>query len=119
MCQCLPDQLKDETFSEVLKDDKSTKHWLTMLLKNLENMTPGQQGSGNGQAGQNMNTIGVNKNLTGGPKLPGGLWETVAGISTKTNKVHLKQTRIFQVVPAEHLSMTIAFVITALVIRLK
>ena len=46
-----------------------------MLLKNLENMTPGQQGSGGagGAGGQNMNTIGVNKNLAGGPKLPGGL----------------------------------------------
>ena len=55
LCQCLPDQLKDETFSECLKDDKSTKHWLSMLLKNLENMTPGQQGGAN----QNMNnTLG-------------------------------------------------------------
>ena len=72
LCQCLPDQLKDDTFSECLKDDKSTKHWLAMLLKNLENMTPGQQGSG-GSGGQSMNTIGVNKNLAGGPKLPGGL----------------------------------------------
>ena len=44
-----------------------------MLLKNLENMTPGQQGSGGGGGGQSMNTIGVNKNLAGGPKLPGGL----------------------------------------------
>ena len=76
LCQCLPDQLKDDTFSECLKDDKSTKHWLTMLLKNLENMTPGQQGSGGGGGGgggQSMNTVGVNKNLAGGPKLPGGL----------------------------------------------
>jgi len=47
-----------------------------MLLKNLENMTPGQQGSGGGGGGgggQSMNTVGVNKNLAGGPKLPGGL----------------------------------------------
>ena len=76
LCQCLPDQLKDDTFSECLKDDKSTKHWLTMLLKNLENMTPGQQGSGGGGGGgggQSINTVGVNKNLAGGPKLPGGL----------------------------------------------
>ncbi|VDK51112.1 unnamed protein product [Anisakis simplex] len=33
--QCLPDQLKDETFSRVLEDDKSTKHWLQQLMKNL------------------------------------------------------------------------------------
>ena len=70
LCQCLPDQLKDETFSECLKDDKSTKHWLSMLLKNLENMTPGQQGGAN----QNMNNAigGTNKNLAG-VKLPGAL----------------------------------------------
>jgi len=71
LCQCLPDQLKDETFSECLKDDKSTKHWLSMLLKNLENMTPGQ---GQGGANQNMNNAigGTNKNLAG-VKLPGAL----------------------------------------------
>ncbi|XP_076326876.1 required for cell differentiation 1 isoform X1 [Tachypleus tridentatus] len=34
--QCLPDQLKDTTFANCLKDDKSTKHWLSQLLKNLE-----------------------------------------------------------------------------------
>lgn len=34
--QCLPDQLKDNTFSNCLKDDKSTKHWLQQLLANLE-----------------------------------------------------------------------------------
>jgi CCR4-NOT transcription complex subunit 9 len=39
--QCLPDQLKDNTFSECLTEDKSTKHWLSQLLKNLETATPG------------------------------------------------------------------------------
>lgn len=34
--QCLPDQLKDSTFANCLKEDKSTKHWLSQLLKNLE-----------------------------------------------------------------------------------
>lgn len=34
--QCLPDQLRDATFANCLQDDKSTKHWLTQLLKNLE-----------------------------------------------------------------------------------
>ncbi|GFR01826.1 CCR4-NOT transcription complex subunit 9 [Trichonephila clavata] len=34
--QCLPDQLKDSTFAVCLKEDKSTKHWLSQLLKNLE-----------------------------------------------------------------------------------
>nr|CAG4641013.1 EOG090X09A7 [Eulimnadia texana] len=34
--QCLPDQLRDSTFVNCLKDDKSTKQWLVQLLKNLE-----------------------------------------------------------------------------------
>lgn len=34
--QCLPDQLRDATFSACLQEDKSTKHWLTLLIKNLE-----------------------------------------------------------------------------------
>ncbi|KAH7965334.1 hypothetical protein HPB49_006079 [Dermacentor silvarum] len=34
--QCLPDQLKDNTFASCLQDDKSTSHWLAQLLKNLE-----------------------------------------------------------------------------------
>eukprot|EP00057_Strongylocentrotus_purpuratus_P009846 XP_011664320.1 PREDICTED: cell differentiation protein RCD1 homolog [Strongylocentrotus purpuratus] len=33
--QCLPDQLKDQTFMAVLKDDNSTKRWLAQLIKNL------------------------------------------------------------------------------------
>ena len=44
LCQCLPDQLKDDTFAECAKDDKSLKHWISQLLKNLQNMAPaGQQ----------------------------------------------------------------------------
>ena len=63
LCQCLPDQLKDDTFDACLKDDKSTKHWISMLLKNLDNMTSGGGGGGGGQPGQ------------GGPptSAPGGL----------------------------------------------
>ncbi|PFX16997.1 CCR4-NOT transcription complex subunit 9-like [Stylophora pistillata] len=34
--QCLPDQLKDGTFSTCLKDDASTKRWLSQLMKNLQ-----------------------------------------------------------------------------------
>ena len=34
--QCLPDQLKDQTFAVCLRDDPSTKRWLSQLLKNLE-----------------------------------------------------------------------------------
>lgn len=46
---CLPDQLKDSTFLDCLKEDASTKKWLAQLIKNLEpfaqinqsNMAPG------------------------------------------------------------------------------
>ncbi|CAB1346723.1 unnamed protein product [Coregonus sp. 'balchen'] len=34
--QCLPDQLKDATFAQVLKDDTTTKRWLAQLVKNLQ-----------------------------------------------------------------------------------
>lgn len=33
---CLPDQLKDQTFADCLKEDASTKKWLAQLIKNLE-----------------------------------------------------------------------------------
>ena len=39
--------LQDETFAACLKDDKSTKHWLAQLLKNIEAMS--SQGGGAGQ----------------------------------------------------------------------
>ncbi|XP_065215272.1 CCR4-NOT transcription complex subunit 9 isoform X2 [Planococcus citri] len=34
--QCLPDQLRDSTFSQCLVEDTTTKHFLVQLLKNLE-----------------------------------------------------------------------------------
>ena len=34
--QCLPDQLRDTTFSQCLVEDTTTKHFLLQLLKNLE-----------------------------------------------------------------------------------
>lgn len=34
--RCLPDQLRDATFNQCLQEDRSTKHWLTLLIKNLE-----------------------------------------------------------------------------------
>lgn len=43
--QCLPDQLRDGTFTQILQDDKSTKQWLQMLIKNLE-LGAAQQGPG-------------------------------------------------------------------------
>jgi len=33
--QCLPEQLKDSTFAATLKDDGTTKKWLSQLLQNL------------------------------------------------------------------------------------
>lgn len=34
--QCLPDQLRDATFAACLQEDKSTKHWLSLLIKNVD-----------------------------------------------------------------------------------
>lgn len=34
--QCLPDHLRDGTFSACLIEDKSTKHWLSLLIKNVD-----------------------------------------------------------------------------------
>lgn len=34
--QCLPVELRDSTFANGLRDDKSTKNWLNQLLKNLD-----------------------------------------------------------------------------------
>lgn len=34
--QCLPDQLRDGTFTDSLQEDKSTKHWLSLLIKNVD-----------------------------------------------------------------------------------
>jgi len=75
LCQCLPDQLKDDTFAPCLKDDKSTKHWLSQLLKNLQNMAPNQAN----QPGESGNSLGggggMPNNLKPPPinKLPGAL----------------------------------------------
>lgn len=41
--QCLPDQLRDSTFSACLNEDKSTKNWLAQLIKNLEAVPASQQ----------------------------------------------------------------------------
>ena len=41
---------QDETFQACLKDDKSTKHWLAQLLKNIEAMSSQSGGQGGGPA---------------------------------------------------------------------
>ena len=38
--QCLPDSLRDATFSAALKDDVSTKRWLAQLLYNITTDVP-------------------------------------------------------------------------------
>lgn len=38
--RCLPDQLRDSTFNQCLQEDRSTKHWLSLLIKNLEGESP-------------------------------------------------------------------------------
>jgi CCR4-NOT transcription complex subunit 9 len=43
--RCLPDELKNSTFNQCLQEDRSTKHWLNMLIKNLESGNNEQIGS--------------------------------------------------------------------------
>lgn len=52
--QCLPDQLRDNTFAACLKDDKSTKQWMAQLLKNIETAS----------------NIGVDPRLANLPQMP-------------------------------------------------
>ena len=40
--QCLPDELKDQTFAHCLKDDRTTQHWIQTLMSNLSLPHPGQ-----------------------------------------------------------------------------
>ncbi|CAF3021635.1 unnamed protein product [Rotaria socialis] len=64
---CLPDCLKDHTFDSVLKEDQSTKKWLSQLLLNLEspvapNTANSQQqasGSGVSQQPQSASPLGM------------------------------------------------------------
>lgn len=49
--QCLPDQLRDTTFHHCLAEDKSSKHWLANLLKNLEPGGGSQNAQGGGGGG--------------------------------------------------------------------
>ncbi|CAF3589701.1 unnamed protein product, partial [Rotaria sp. Silwood2] len=57
---CLPDCLKDHTFDGVLKEDQSTKKWLSQLLINLETPTTtttnAQQQTSNSAVQQNTQT---------------------------------------------------------------
>jgi len=36
LAQCLPEQMKDGTFKDQLEKDRQTKHWWTLLMKNLK-----------------------------------------------------------------------------------
>ena len=38
LAQCLPDQLKDDTFKTLLDQDRPTKHWWKVLMKNLSEL---------------------------------------------------------------------------------
>ncbi|TRY79889.1 hypothetical protein TCAL_07082 [Tigriopus californicus] len=67
LCQCLPDQLRDDTFTACLKDDKSTKHWLAQLLKNLDTMSAGGGAANPSQGGQAGVSLGGPPNLNKPP----------------------------------------------------
>jgi len=60
LCQCLPDQLKDDTFAAFLKDDKSTKFCLAQLMKNIEAVSSQAGGAG---ADQNQGGLQIQQKL--------------------------------------------------------
>jgi len=41
--QCLPDSLRDQSFSNALKDDVTVKRWLSQLLQNIESASSQSQ----------------------------------------------------------------------------
>jgi CCR4-NOT transcription complex subunit 9 len=59
--QCLPDQLKDQTyFQGCLKDDPNTKRWLAQLNKNIDLVVAPSNGNGSG-------SVSGGASLTGAP----------------------------------------------------
>merc|ERR1719322_1924366 len=73
LCQCLPDQLKDDTFAQCLKDDRSTKMWLAQLLENLQNMAPGAAANaGPSGAGGSQAATGAGGGAATGPNATSG-----------------------------------------------
>ncbi|EPS69134.1 hypothetical protein M569_05634, partial [Genlisea aurea] len=43
---CLPDLLRDATFSVCLRDDPTTRRWLQQLLSNVQGQRGAMQGGG-------------------------------------------------------------------------
>ena len=66
---CLPEQLKDATFAVTLKDDSTTKKWLSQLLQNLglesqiivTTTSTGGGGGGGGGGGVAMTTAATSQ----------------------------------------------------------
>ena len=56
---CIPDQLKNNTFANCLKEDRTTKNWLQMFLQNIEMGVPeGSSASGKTSPGANLMICG-------------------------------------------------------------
>src|SRR6218665_370212 len=51
---CMPDQLKNNTFANCLKDDRTTKNWLQLFLQNIEMGNPDASVSGKTSPGANL-----------------------------------------------------------------
>jgi len=70
--QCLPGQLKDETFTPCWKDDKSTKLLLDQLIENIQSQEQ-QGGSGSQVVGDDAGTAAGTLNPCIVKNLPGAL----------------------------------------------
>lgn len=40
LCQCLPDALRDQSFSAVLRTEEAVQRWLALLIKNISTPAP-------------------------------------------------------------------------------
>lgn len=49
LAQCLPDQLKNGTFKQILDEDKSTEHWLQQLIKATDTAAQAMQAQAQAQ----------------------------------------------------------------------
>lgn len=57
--QCLPEQLKDSTFAITLKDDSTTKKWLSQLLQNLSQGIETQMAAAVGTGANSSGGVGA------------------------------------------------------------
>jgi hypothetical protein len=58
LCQCLPEALRDQSFSSVLRNEEAVQRWLALLTKNITTASPAVDPSfSDGNAPQDSNGV--------------------------------------------------------------